>query len=158
MTSHKPINREVRIGEKVVAAGVDCSVCGAIKFGATWQHPGSSLQVSVDCDKAREQIYPRSGTKLENDTNVGAERASLTLAQVERFYLLLESLGSATRATARTLLSCDPDSRGDLERALGDIVVALEMIFKAKDLNEDIFREHIVSRQATVKNRLLHQE
>jgi NTP pyrophosphatase (non-canonical NTP hydrolase) len=85
--------------------------------------------------------------------------------QLERLALLLEELGEAQQAIGKILRhgydSRHPDggptNRESLEREMGDVLVALEMLHEASDLSRMSVLERQGEKQESVKPYLHHQ-
>ena len=92
----------------------------------------------------------------------------LTAGQVERLALLLEEMGEAQQIIGKILRhgydsfhpddDRSPSNRGMLEKEIGDILAALDLLVKNKDLNDDYFEQAREKKHRTVKPYLHHQD
>ena len=92
----------------------------------------------------------------------------LSAAEAERLAILAEELGEATQAIGKILRhgyeSYNPDdinsmsNRGQLQKELGDIFCAVDMMVSANDLNGKIVTHHREKKAEKIKPYLHHQE
>ena len=91
----------------------------------------------------------------------------LTPGQAERLALLLEEMGEAQQIIGKILRhgydSWNPDddnvsNRGLLEKEIGDILAALDMLVSSKDLNDDYFEQARIRKHQSVRKYLHHQK
>lgn len=89
----------------------------------------------------------------------------LTPGQAERLALLLEELGEAQQAIGKILRhgynSRHPDggptNQESLEREMGDVLVALEMLYEGSDLSRISVLEQQSIKSLKIKKHLHHQ-
>lgn len=95
---------------------------------------------------------------------------NLTPAEAERLALLLEEMGEAQQAIGKILRhgynSVNPDlpppaggtNRCNLERELGDVLVAIDFLIEADDVNEHFIEDRKRVKHHKVWNWLHHQD
>lgn len=91
----------------------------------------------------------------------------LTPAEDERLSLLLEEMGGVIQIIGKIkrhgYASCDPmkrgglDNRGLLEKELGDVYQAVDMLSYQKDLSDKRMKNHVDMRWFSVVRYLHHQ-
>jgi NTP pyrophosphatase (non-canonical NTP hydrolase) len=95
----------------------------------------------------------------------------LTPAQHERLAVLSEELGEAQQAIGKILrhgYDCwnpdketeneyPPDNRADLERELGDVVYAMNLLLDSGDVHSDAIVRRTLFKASTIKPYLHHQ-
>lgn len=89
----------------------------------------------------------------------------LTVAQIERLALLAEEAAEVVKAAMKILRhgyeSCHPHedetNRESLERECGDLLYAINLIAKAKDLRYSSIEEHQKIKENSVFDYLHHQ-
>lgn len=90
----------------------------------------------------------------------------LTPAEHERLALLLEEMGEAQQAIGKILRhgyssehpDGGPNNREILEKEMGDVLSALDMMLKAQDLDSRIVNQHKRKKCKTVIEYLHHQK
>ena len=96
------------------------------------------------------------------------ERPCLTPAQIERLAILSEELGETQQAigkilrhgffSANPLIENGPQNYESLERELGDIELAIEMLVEAGDLNASRIHARKYIKREKIKPYLHHQK
>jgi MazG nucleotide pyrophosphohydrolase domain len=96
----------------------------------------------------------------------------LTPAQLERLAILSEEMGEAQQAIGKILrhgydsrnanldteTEYAPDNRADLERELGDVVHAMNLLLDSGDVHSDVIVRRTLFKASTIKPYLHHQE
>jgi len=96
----------------------------------------------------------------------------LTPAQHERLAVLSEELGEAQQAIGKILRhgydswnpdketedEYPPDNRADLEKELGDVVHAMNLLLDSGDVHSDAIVRRTLLKASTIKPYLHHQE
>jgi NTP pyrophosphatase (non-canonical NTP hydrolase) len=89
----------------------------------------------------------------------------LDKAETERLAILLEEMGEAQQMIGKVLRhgyesthpNGGPTNRRALERELGDVLVAIKMMCRSGDLNEQFIEENEKQKEKTGKKWLHHQ-